>query len=346
MPLRCALLMLVTWGNFPTAMAAELNLLPSLAILPCGDEPDGVPAVVTGVAFAPDNATVAAACDDHRVRVWDVATGRLKFCCDGHRDWIRAIAWSPSGEYLVTAGNDRIAMVWDAASGARIAATEPEPGGMSAIAIDPAGEKFTTVGFQSQLHVYELPTAALITRLDCPCRDLRAVATAPSGGMLAVAGRNGVVRLWNVGSGEFRDLQTGPRKILCLAFSPEGGLLAAAGEGRQVHLFQTTDGERLSTLTSPPCATRCLLFADASTLLTGSTDNVIRLWDVRRGLVQFELHGHTGTISSLAATTDGQRLASGSFDTTVRLWDLAAAARHRAARRSVTDQPDIAANPR
>ena len=48
-----------------------------------------------------------------------------------------------------------------------------------------------------------------------------------------------------------------------------------------------------------------------------------RLWDLRNpGSSPRILSGHTGTISSVALTPDGQWALTGSWDKTARLWDL------------------------
>ena len=67
-----------------------------------------------------------------------------------------------------------------------------------------------------------------------------------------------------------------------------------------------------------------LLFTpDGKTLISGSGDRLIRLWDPATGKERRRLQGHTGAVLSLALAPDGKRLASGSADCTVRIWNLA-----------------------
>ncbi|MEH2395791.1 MAG: hypothetical protein V7K21_30510, partial [Nostoc sp.] len=82
-------------------------------------------------------------------------------------------------------------------------------------------------------------------------------------------------------------------------------------------------GNLLQTLTGHSNCIRSVAFSpDGQTLASGSSDNTIKLWDVRRGNLLQTLTGHSGWVRSLAFSPDGQTLASGSDDDTIKLWDV------------------------
>ncbi|PMD22940.1 hypothetical protein NA56DRAFT_687942 [Hyaloscypha hepaticicola] len=60
-----------------------------------------------------------------------------------------------------------------------------------------------------------------------------------------------------------------------------------------------------------------------NTVVSGSYDKTVRLWDAATGAVQQTLEGHSSYVRSVAFSPDGKQVVSGSGDETVRLWDAA-----------------------
>jgi WD40 repeat protein len=56
-------------------------------------------------------------------------------------------------------------------------------------------------------------------------------------------------------------------------------------------------------------------------IVSGSYDHTVRIWDVVSGAVQHTMEGHTGSVNSVAFSSDGLHIVSGSYDNTVRIWD-------------------------
>ena len=62
-------------------------------------------------------------------------------------------------------------------------------------------------------------------------------------------------------------------------------------------------------------------------LLSGSADDMLKIWELATGICMATLDGHDGDVLSLAVL-EGGRLASGSADYTIKIWDLAASEPH------------------
>ncbi|MCP4350083.1 MAG: WD40 repeat domain-containing protein, partial [Desulfobacterales bacterium] len=63
--------------------------------------------------------------------------------------------------------------------------------------------------------------------------------------------------------------------------------------------------------------------SDGGTLVSGSDDNTVRLWDTATGKEIRTISGHQDSVMSVSLSSDGRTLVSGSDDNTVRLWDTA-----------------------
>jgi WD40 repeat protein len=107
------------------------------------------------------------------------------------------------------------------------------------------------------------------------------LAFSPDGKLLASAGFDNVIKLWEWPSRrEMRTLSGHSGPVYCVAFHPGGAILAS-----------------------------------------GSLDKTIRLWNIADGKLIREIKGHTDIVDSIAFNKDGKLLASGSSDKTIRLWN-------------------------
>ena len=59
-----------------------------------------------------------------------------------------------------------------------------------------------------------------------------------------------------------------------------------------------------------------------STLVSGSLDQTIKVWELSTGKEMRTFRGHTDTVHSIAMSADGETLVSGSWDQTIKVWEL------------------------
>ena len=60
---------------------------------------------------------------------------------------------------------------------------------------------------------------------------------------------------------------------------------------------------------------------DGTTFVSGSGDNMVKIWDASTGKCLQTLTGHTDYVWSVAYSPDGQHIVSGSQDEFIKIWD-------------------------
>jgi WD40 repeat protein len=207
--------------------------------------------------FSPDGRTIAGG-PDHRLTLWDAKTGALLgTLAEPEAEELGALAFSPDGHWLAVG-----------------------VGGPHNWAVDPPQKVMVFDVAQRKEH-----------RTFATATQVNAVAFSADGKLLAAAGHNGTVWLWDTSSWDEIGRWQGPAgtRYGAILFLP-GGRLGEAGR-------------------------------PGGLLATGSGSGRIDLWDVNTRALVRQMHGHIGLISVMVLSPDGRTLASASCDGSIKLWD-------------------------
>ncbi len=155
------------------------------------------------------------------------------------------------------------------------------------------------------------------------------------GGVLASAGADHKVTLWQMPEGKPLSTLQPEGGVRSLALSPDGKLLATGGDDNAIQLWDVAAGKPGAKLAGHTDWVMALAFSpDGKQLASGGYDGVVRLWDVAGtkkvldvpavGPPQANQPPPTpGRVLSLAFAPDGKQLAVGTADAQLLLFNLA-----------------------
>ena len=154
--------------------------------------------------------------------------------------------------------------------------------------------------------------------------DINDVRFSPDGSMLATAGDDGTLQVWDPSKGESLASVGGTGTVLGPSFDADGSLVAASWPDQsKVEIADPMTGRVVRTiggLNRFPADTALSPDGGRVAVAMGDID-VVQVFDVDSGDLVFGLPGHNYSVFSVSWSPDGRRIATGSGDSGVRIWD-------------------------
>ncbi len=282
---------------------------------------------VVGLAFSPDEVTLASGSEDGSIRFWDVGEAEQNATITGHTSGINHVAFSPDGGMLVSV-NYHTVELWDAATG-KYRSTTIEEGFIWRAGLSDDGDSFAIRDVFNSIKLLDVSTgdtkitlAGNTEWVSAVSVDLHGNTVAAASGPLFGDGEH-YIFVWDSVTGELKYKLSGHTGAIdVLAFSPDGALLASGSEDATVRIWNTISGLELFTFELHTDVITSLAFsADGSALASGSRDGTVRLWNTATAENEHTLDVDAVWPTSVAFGFDEGTFAAGTTANTVELWD-------------------------
>ncbi|MGB0742757.1 MAG: WD40 repeat domain-containing protein, partial [Planctomycetaceae bacterium] len=109
--------------------------------------------------------------------------------------------------------------------------------------------------------------------------------------------------------------------LLTLEFTDSNQQLLGTQSTGVVTQWKTAQPTALRQLNHGGAVYAVAIAADGTTIVSGSADQTVRIWDAITGQQRFQMRGHVGAVHSLAVSPDGALVLTSGADRTIRLWD-------------------------
>jgi WD40 repeat protein len=291
---------------------------------------------VVAIAFSPDGKTVVSGSFDGTLRRWDAQTGIAKGKpLTGHSEAVTFFAFSPDGKTIVSGSWDKTVRLWDAQTG--VAKGKPligHQGSVNSVAFSPDGKTIVSGSFDKTLRRWDAQTGVTKGKpLTGHTKPVSSVAFSPDGKTIVSSSGDKTLRRWDAQTGvaKGKPLTGHSEAVTSFAFSPDGKTIVSGSWDDTLRLWDAQTGvAKGKPLTAPQDTVISVTFRpvnsvafspDGKTIVSGSGDETVRLWDVQTRVAKGKFTGHQDMVYSVAFSPDGKTIVSGSLDGTLRMWD-------------------------
>ena len=285
-------------------------------------------------ALSPDGKLLATGSSDKKIVFWDVETQKKQHEFEAHDSNIYGLDFSPDGKTLVSASWDTSTKLWDVAERKAIATfsneevlvddnDESAEADLAIVVLDVGTHRFAT-GLESGLvRIRDLLSKRVIHEFRAHEEAVASIRWSPDRKLLATAGYDNRVRLWD--TSKFQPVQSFdlPEWALSLAFHPDGQSLAAGCYDKQIYRWDLAAKKPLKPLAGHAAGINGIDWsANGKYIASASVDGTIRIWDSQTGKTLKALPAADEGVNKVVFHPDSQRLASfGLDDNTISIWN-------------------------
>ena len=161
---------------------------------------------IRSVCFSPDGKFLATGAEDRQIRIWNIATKKVKHLLSGHKQEIYSLEWSRDGRIIASGSGDKTVRIWDVESGELLHTLftstgleqGPSEAGVTSVSISSDSRLVAAGALDTLVRVWDAKTGRLLERLRSHKDSIYSVSFAPDGKSLVSGSLDKTLKMWDL----------------------------------------------------------------------------------------------------------------------------------------------------
>ncbi|WP_425617868.1 c-type cytochrome domain-containing protein [Anatilimnocola sp. NA78] len=213
----------------------------------------GLETAARSLATSVDGKWAAIGEENGKIRIFEVATGKVAKTLEGHSGAATGVAFTADGSKLVSGSQDKTFRVWNIAEQKELAKIET-PAPVNAVALVAEGKQVATGGADNIIRLFALPDAQPaeapkpLFELTGHGQPVTSLATIGNGATLLSGSKDGSLRTWDVAAGKPGKTMNHGTPIESVAVRADGKRFVSVSSNNTARIWNADDQKQVAEM--------------------------------------------------------------------------------------------------
>jgi WD40 repeat protein len=303
--------------------------------------------------FSPDGQNIVTTSVDGTAKLWDTKTGKcLRTLYQKNIIYQKSpnyllsstfynffghyASYSPDGKHVITASIEGIPKIWDSQTGKLVKELKGYSNTVLSIKKSNRNSSIYCLSKQSILSIWDMDAYRIIYEVQKYKNEFNQFCIDSSEANVAFACADDSIMVWNTIKNKFvKKLGGHFSTINSINYSLDGRLLTTTSLDNTIKIWKPSVTKPIININGKYSDTPwgglyanddqfnvASFSSDSKKIVTGSNDQIVRIWNSADGKLLHKFERHSGDVRSVQFADKDKKVLSSSFDGTIKLWDI------------------------